>query len=205
MVNSLLKRFWEACTAQNVFTFVIALATVGIYCVAVNQWRVTSRQTTDSEQVQRASVYADGVAAVVVNTDPTTGALADFNMFVLWKNSGTTPTAKAFAWINHVNPEAEIPKDFAYPNYDESGTVVAHACKATTFHPTGGGNAILSIPFKVSMDTMLQVHNHQQHFYIYGWAKYEDVFAARSDPARISRFCYEMADANIATKSDHHS
>ena len=125
----LLRKFWEACTAQNVFTFVIAAATVGVYLVARNQWKVMDRQTTNSEQVQRAFVFANGFVAMPAEVDPKTGVPKQVNLYAQWKNSGTTPTSRGFSWVNHLVSATEMSKDFGYPNYDDDGAVIDHPCK----------------------------------------------------------------------------
>jgi hypothetical protein len=186
------QRFREGWTRQDVFTAVIAVATVAIFWTGCNQWRTMSRELLDSENLSRAFVYEIGFAGNAI-TDSHTNQLTKMQFFAQWRNSGTTPTKRGYGWVNKYVSANPIPTDFAYPNYTSDGNLISHPCKRLFVPPQ---SVVLNVPEEIDAATLLAVQAHRQHLYFYGWVAYDDVLA--HSKRHITRFCYEMTDIEIS-------
>ncbi len=112
---------------------------------------------------------------------------------VEWENSGGTPTKDLRLYVNYsVRPKA-IPNDFDFPDLDAQGNI--------TKDPAGdrillGPKATSSVaPKFFSRDEVRAIGGPGVYGYIWGWAKYRDVFP-ETDP-RITRFCWVITGFGI--------
>jgi hypothetical protein len=169
-----------------IFTFFIALAGVIYTCYAIKQWRVMSGQLAASIMAQRAFVSFQGFETLSFHNP--SGKLVKVSFFPQWKNNGITPTVGAKSWVNSYR--GDIPANFDYPDYDESGKQVERM-GSNAFYPSQAVQN--STPRDIDAQTIADIKNGRQRLYFYGWATYRDIFSRPDDgqPGHITMFCFE--------------
>jgi hypothetical protein len=122
--------------------------------------------------------------------DPFSNQPISMNIGVKWENSGITPTKSLAAYDNWVigNQVPNIYKDMGDSSHNA----------ATVLGPKGSG-PIFSKPVKLSFAVIEAYWKAGTHLYLWGWAKYRDVF--KGTPAHITRYCYDITFAPIPNAS----
>jgi hypothetical protein len=131
--------------------------------------------------VQRAFVFATGLDGIRIGDphDPTKVASLEFS--ITWENNGTTPTRDMTTHYNWLTPKDPLPDDFSYPDLgDTKSTPIALGPK-TVGHTT---------PIQIPAETISKIIDHKGYLYIWGWARYRDIFP-KTKP-HITRFCAEV-------------
>lgn len=169
------------------------LSKMGDQIWAARDAAVAARQSADIArdalvQVQRAFVFPNPTPKVeeVVGSTPETG---EVRVTIPWENSGTTPTEWMRFNIISVFLDREMPGDFTFPERVQAGKPKLHPY--TVIPPKGSIEATASIPVGI----INQWWAGKKHIYLYGWARYRDVFP--NTPEHLTRFCYEMVKVNI--------
>jgi hypothetical protein len=129
---------------------------------------------------ERAFVFAQNVESFWT-ADKATETIIKWTFFVVWKNSGKTPTRKMASNINSwIGVDAgPLPVDFDFPDY--GGAQRNMIGPATIMH----GDRV-----DISVDQLQKIRAGTAHAYLWGWAEYSDVFAG-TDRHR-SEFCFEI-------------
>jgi hypothetical protein len=96
-----------------------------------------------------------------------------------WENSGGTPTRNLVFSTNWCTRQDVLPGNFGYP-YPPDGNKALIGPKAI----------ICSEPFDIAHEEMNKVIGKKAHIYIWGQARYNDVF--EKTPMRVTRFCFEV-------------
>jgi hypothetical protein len=94
----------------------------------------------------------------------------------IWANSGNTVTKNMITNINFALLDAPLPDDFAGRDSDRSYPAMIGP-KATVY----GGKSFLYA------DDVVAVQEGRKHFFLWGWARYNDVFEAT--PVHRTTFC----------------
>jgi hypothetical protein len=95
----------------------------------------------------------------------------------LWENVGTTPTRGLRINDNYAVPDAPIPADFSFADSMNDYNTPLHI---------GPHGSVYGAEIRISSDIMLAVQNQTKHLYIWGWAKYGDLFDSRG--TRVTKF-----------------
>jgi len=99
----------------------------------------------------------------------------------VWENSGSTFTKDLFLNVNWYIETGPLPEDFKFPpggtNYDIRSLMGPRS--------TVGGAEI-----HVTGAVLAEVQQGKKHFYMWGWAKYNDLF--EGTPDRVTKFCYHV-------------
>ena len=177
---------------------VIALGTLAIAAFTYTLWRATDRLWRTSQihaghmersvgiaenslvAVQRAfvSVPLVEVGAVLENQ-----VVIGWRIFVVWENTGTTPTRHLVTNINIQTLETEMPDDFDYPDVTRRNIQRAFLPPRGTLR-SGGGAGFIAIA------DLLRAASRRAHIYIYGWADYNDIFP--DTERHRTEFCSEL-------------
>jgi hypothetical protein len=100
----------------------------------------------------------------------------------VWSNGGTTPT-RFMRETTHIQLfKREMPKQFALYNSAERGTQMFVGPKGDSWGKSESFPAT----------DLAAVAAHQGHFYIWGWAKYFDIFPKTN--LHITQFCTEVTN-----------
>jgi hypothetical protein len=147
---------------------------------------VTNKVDETTRAAQRAFVSSNGVYIGGTIPDPITGKITAYQLFVLWNNSGTTPTRKAIAWVNLKSDTNEpLPKDFAFP-YDAKIQKVAVEMGAKV--------SVASVPVHIPVETVWKLQHQQIRLYIWGEATYYDIFDKHL--RHVTDFCSELTNVS---------
>ena len=94
----------------------------------------------------------------------------------MWQNSGTTPTRDAKSHISWVRSLSPLPDNFRFADL---GTPKPHENTPFVLGPkaTASGSTITLTPNDISLMLM-----KKEHFYIWGWVRYRDVFENADPP-----------------------
>ena len=161
-------------------TVVLAIAaTLGFF---ISAWQAkiagdvaeTARESL--VDVQRAFVTA--TIETSQTNDPFGPAPISADLKIKWENAGTTPTVAMTARDNWSVGDnmPDISQDLgSSPNYP---LVLAPR------------SALYSKPVRVSFADMERFWTEHKHLYMWGWARYRDVF--RSGDQHITRYCYDV-------------
>jgi hypothetical protein len=114
---------------------------------------------------------------------PRIGGGHDYIFGVRWINGGNTPTKGMKTYTDNYLSETKMPDDFVFPNDAPhiATAFLAPKCNPIIGHRTPKENGI---PDR----TIAAVQAGTKFLYIFGWAKYFDVFPGT--PERVTRFCY---------------
>jgi hypothetical protein len=140
---------------------------------------------TSLTTVQRAFVFIDVFEANVLNNE--------LVIMPKWRNSGSTPTR---FMTNHVNWTAFVgrpPVGYQYPDFDAHGTPITDATRNNPPTFVGPNATAFADQLIIPTNTMDAVRNGQLRLFVWGWARYQDVFHA----LHITRFCNEVRFTQI--------
>jgi hypothetical protein len=98
-------------------------------------------------------------------------AVTDWTFFIIWENTGTTPTRHLHMSTNWKPFDTGMPDDFDFPDLSAPPFIrpkIVIGPKATTW--SGG----CEIPIAV----LIEASEKKKHIYLWGWVEYNDVFDA---------------------------
>jgi hypothetical protein len=152
--------------------------------LAVFTWllvRVGGRQARlarDTLIVQRAFVFVRNVI-LAANLDPNTEEVKRWLASVEWENSGQTPTRNLRIMINSAVRAEVLPDGYDFPDFEfgEMPTLI------------GPHASIRSKELEITVEQLDEVKEETAHFYVWGWAEYDDVFPRT--PRHRTEFCYK--------------
>lgn len=155
-----------------------------------------SRQAMIS--TQRAFVFSkdtqfNGLAILDTNK------VHHWRVAVQWENSGDTPTKNLRWHVNFIVRKELLPADFDFPDF---GSPSIH----TLLGPKASGySAQMDLP----LEQITRVANAGDHFYIWGWAEYDDVFDGTQ--RHRTEFCSKWFvsgdptnSKGVSFRADHH-
>jgi hypothetical protein len=152
-----------------------------------DQSEMLSRQTQDSEAIQRAFVLLKNIGNQRRFVDPKTHKAFAFQFAVIVENSGTTPTRAGSYHVSLMLGRDKMPADYTFPDLIDGAKV------PMILGPRAESNLFESI---VKADAIKDVQMNIAHFYFYGWIKYRDIF--RQTSPHLTEFCQEL----IAVQGD---
>lgn len=170
-------------------TSITALATIIIAAFTGTLWAATTRQAKLTKEAliadKRAFVFAKNLGGFW-EIDPPTGTYG-WRFRPLWENSGETPT---FRMVMHTSCElrnAPLPADFR--DFDQSDDKTGSALmgpKSSSY----GGLAPVNPVGPISAQDLLDVQNGRKYLYLWGWARYNDVFPGTQQ--HLTRFAWAI-------------
>lgn len=131
--------------------------------------------------VQRAFVFVRSFEVVRV-FDDATAKLTGYHIMPMWENSGTTPTKNVRDHVSYWLDSQTLPNDFDFP---DRGDMDKGRFVLGPKHTIGGGR-----PIFLTLAQMKDIQAGKLHFYIWGWARYHDVFSGTEE--HITEFCREI-------------
>ncbi|MGO9771999.1 MAG: hypothetical protein ACLPSW_21120 [Roseiarcus sp.] len=194
------KPFWQKATTDPIAAFtlwlVIFTAVLGgaaiFQLASLNRSEVTSAKAANAAKdaadiaktglvtVQRAFVFIDSFDANVINNE--------LIIMPKWRNSGTTPTRFMTNYVNWRSFVGEPPIDFTFPDLDRNGIPVTDATRATINTFIGPNATTFADKLVIPTAIMDAIRVGNQRLFIWGWARYRDVF----DAWHITRFANEI-------------
>jgi len=156
----------------DVFTGILALATVILAFMAF-------RQVRDNRAVQRAFVSLSQPQSELL-FDQATNNFVGLRVWVIWKNSGSTPASpmQGIFGATWVPPEGKF--QFGQP----SEGVLRQPFVLGPLAEIG------SAPIDIAAAHATATLNRQGRQFIWGWVEYQDVFPGT--PIHVSEFCLEV-------------
>jgi len=145
-------------------------------------WYATRQLVKGSEDTAkrqlRAYLSIDGFP-YVSHLDTTDNTIW-WSIHPVWKNGGTTPTTSLFLNTHASLRDEKLPDNFDFPS-----------APGETIRMLVGANATVSAStLGIKGADLTAVQNGTKFFYIWGWAKYKDIFP--DTPERITRFCVHI-------------
>jgi hypothetical protein len=161
----------------EVAAIVTAMATGLIAWFTIVLSRIGKQQAHDSRVVQRAYVFIrQPESAVLVDPNNT---LVGVRVWVMWKNSGTTPASNMRARISAVFVQREDQFDFGE---------AAHAIEQPFV--LGPDNEVASGYIDIGAQHVIAVLNNQGHQFLSGVARYHDSFPGSRE--HVVEFCFKV-------------
>ncbi len=195
--NTTYKRNWfcEHIRKPTFTDWVIALATLAICITGVQQWKIAKEQGKIFEKsneisiaTQRAFVNFSKIKGERI-VDADKKKIIGIRFFVIWENSGTTPTKSARGAINIQAWPSELPKGFEFDNLSKlppTPTVI------------GPKNTVSQAAF-IGINPIIMTQEKKSHLYSWGSMIYNDIFP--DTPARLTEYCVEITNIQ-GTKAD---
>jgi hypothetical protein len=126
----------------------------------------------------------------VVNED--TGEIVGWNLQVIWKNAGQTPTRQCVFVVNRGIAPKRLPE-----TYDTFPDAEGQRRQKVLIAPNG---FVRSGDFYFSLDELQRVREGKAFCYLFGWIDYNDVF--EGTPRHRTEFCVAiLIDTDPATKN----
>jgi hypothetical protein len=196
--------FWQRSATDPVaaYTGVLAVLTGILAVVAVVQIRflikadkLAARSANTAEKAmissQRAYLFAEGYKSYF--EDPPDGNLErgyGWRFRPIWRNSGDTPPKNLVIYSQCEIRGGPLPDKYGFPfEMSESGTGVMSAKGNTQ-----GGQAPRQYPdtpsSAVSPDDILHAYAGRKRIFLWGWARYDDVFEGTK--RHVTHFCYQV-------------
>ena len=136
------------------------------------------------QSVQRAFLIQSPIFANDI--DPTTHEQRGLNVNIRWDNSGDTPTRNMTALMSFQERVNPITEKIALT--DVWDPRISKIITPGLVGPKGHANVgLVNIPWPLVTNVYLK----KTHFYVWGWARYRDVF--KDTPNHITRYCLELA------------
>jgi hypothetical protein len=145
--------------------------------------KIGAQATRDHADIARVGMIASERAYVhhsgfrwISHRDP-----ADDHVFwrirPRWINGGNTPTRQAYVYVQYEFRDNELPPDFAFvpPPFIPIPALM------------GPKGIVESGHWDLNADDLKAIRDGKKHFYVWGIARYRDVFPGT--PVRITRFC----------------
>jgi hypothetical protein len=146
------------------FTRVAAVAAKDAANAAIKQVELSRQALMETE---RAFVFVSKMHAIA-GFSASKQKVIDWTFYLIWENSGNTPTRNMKMGTNWHSFDNELPDDFDFPEVGGRPFEVPMMLgpKATTW----SGECV--IPIEVLED----VRMGKKHVYLWGWVEYNDVF-----------------------------
>jgi hypothetical protein len=135
-------------------------------------------------EVQRAVMSADDL---VMDRSAKDGKVNEFNFYIQWKNSGTTPTKNMTFHHSWMPSVVALPKDFKFTDL-----WAPNEPKINTPSFAGPQGRVRTTYTAIPPEIIKAVQEHKLRLYFWGWAKYRDVF--KNTRPHISKYCTEVSD-----------
>jgi hypothetical protein len=183
----------------NMFTGVLALATLALVYVSVLQWRTLDKTDETMRAGERAFVFVKMFQLGVVNDVQ--------KITPMLENSGSTPANPLHWWISYKKTGVEgLPTNFKYPDFDTQGSeIVGKGNGITTY--LGPHQTIYAETISIPITAMKDVREGRARVFVWGWLEYVDTF--QTTLVHRTEFCQEINvvgtgsyDANGKASSD---
>ena len=142
-------------------------------------WRSTSKlviEAKDTAQRELRAYLCIEAIHYFSHLDTTNNSIL-WSIHPVWKNGGRTPPKSLMLNVNSCVTDKPIPDDFDFP-----------AASGETINMLVGANSIIrASQIFITGNDLAEVRKGTKFFYIWGWAKYRDIFD--NTPERITRFC----------------
>jgi hypothetical protein len=158
---------WSSEGITAVATAVIAIFTVVLVRVTNRQAKLTKEALIADKQ---AFVFASGIFGFW-EPNKATGNY-DWRIRPIWQNAGDTPTRKMRLYVDCELRNAPLPSGFSFTQITTPPGTGLLGPKSTSM----GGAAPLAPRAAITPQDILDVQNGTKFLYLWGWAKYFDVF-----------------------------
>jgi hypothetical protein len=180
---------WDTLFLSGLLIIVAFLQFVAIGIQAVFLWlafKATKKSADIAEaalvQLNRAFISPKGLTCLSHRNEDIKGAEKYWYSIVpIWENSGNTPTRDMTIYVNSYFESTPMPSDFRFPPFISSEKIPIFAGPKATF----GGSWVTK-----TGDELAKVKAGTKYFYIWGEARYRDIFA--TIPDHITRFAYQI-------------
>lgn len=112
-----------------------------------------------------------------------------YSIVPIWENSGNTPTRDMTIYVNSYFQSKPMPSDFRFPPFISNEKIPIFAGPKASF----GGSFVIK-----TGDELAEVKAGTKYFYIWGEARYRDIFA--NTPEHVTRFAYQITVLGDPTK-----
>ena len=147
---------------------------------------------------QRAFVSAP-LISYVPTVDVQTGQIIGWNFVPTWSNTGDTPTRNFTNHVNLLSFEGSIPKDWDFPDFWSSKSSPEE--RSAVLMGIAPNISISGQSVGISVERIAQVIKGERSLYMWGWAKYNDVFPGTHQ--HITRFALHVVVGGDALNKDH--
>lgn len=150
---------------------------------AAKEGAAASRESADTARLSmvasdRAYVHFDGCRWIAFR-DTTDGHIF-WRIRPRWINSGNTPTRELRLYAHYEFRDSELPADYSF-TIDPTLTLLPAMLAPKQTVESG--------PRDYSGTDLLEINNGTKYFYIWGVARYRDVFP--TTPIRVTKFCVQ--------------
>ena len=190
-LNSIYRRYRAESAKSDRHYYVqriIGISTVFIvtaYTVATFDLLGLTKQSFSD--VQRAFVFVSSVQ-VADGTGPNAKRIQ-----LVWQNSGNTPTSDLSIYISGCIRKTEPDKSFKFPEVDGDCNIIKNPEIVKSL--LGPKFTIPSIELRLRDEAIPIINQHIGTIYIWGWARYNDVFNPGSVPTKhVTRVCFAVTD-----------
>jgi hypothetical protein len=189
-------------------TLVLAISTIGLWAQTGKLAEGAERQEILIRQQAQANIASNRAfvfpkpPTFFSHPTPTDGYV--WTIHPQWENSGNTPTKKLELMSRCWLEETDLPSDYTFPA-EEGSVLTILGPKAT----------IEGLQIIIWASDLLKIQAGRKFFYLWGWAKYEDIFPGSSQ--HVTKYCYRVSfhgDPTVAFNeitnrvqliTDHHS
>jgi len=119
----------------------------------------------------KAIIFNSHIHAVAGLSQKAGMAVVDWTFYIIWKNTGTTPTRHLHMHTNWMSFDTEMPGDFDFPDLSLPPPIrpkIVIGPDATTW----SGECVIPIA------VLIEASEKKKHIYLWGWVEYNDVFDA---------------------------
>ena len=158
--------------ASAIFAGILAVLTWQLFKVGKNQHEAMISD-------QRAFVFVETFDTNFIN-----------NQLIIqprWRNSGSTPTRFMTNYVNWKPFSGDLPDDYTFPDLDGVGNPVSSDRPLPRVF-VGPKAVALAQALVLPIATLDALRTSQQRVFVWGWAKYGDVFGGH----HVTRFCNEL-------------
>jgi hypothetical protein len=159
--------------------------------VGYGQLKAIHRQADIAEKTvipaERAYMFVQRIDATV---SPVTGGYVTWTFDVIWQNVGKTPTRNLRIYTQTFVDPLDIPANFQFLAAGEFPITIA-----------GPGGVVQGLPVGISPADLAASQAGESFIYIWGWARYLDVF--EHTPEHVTKFCWRLQMFGDPTKMHH--
>ena len=192
----LYRKQLEQLTKQTGDTHDLAVSAGAQATQALAQAKATrdlARTSNDAlVSVQRAFVFPSVTFTPIYKAGKT--ALESLEINPVWGNSGDTPTRGFTMHASELYSIAELPKSFDFPDLWDVGDEQVPTPAVIGPKSAVGGHAIF-VP--LAMEEILA--DKRQHLYLWGWARYNDVFPKTQ--SHITKYCWDVNIRRVSSEN----
>jgi hypothetical protein len=163
------------------FTGTLALATIGLMVATVGLVSLANRQAKDARIAQRAYVYVRSPQSQLIFDHALN--LVALRVWVVWKNSGTTPAGPMFS-----NIVATWTPDAASFQF---GAITNDKNSVSQPMVMGPDAELNSGTIDIGGAHVMAVVAGTGHQFLSGWARFKDAFP--DSPEHVIEFCYKVS------------